>query len=124
MIDAEVVALESELRTAMLAGDVAALERLVDDDLLFTMPNGALIGKADDLLAHRSRRMQLTQITLLDQHILQLGSTAVVSALMELAGSYEGAPFDGPFRYTRVWVKRAENWRVVAGHVGAVSFAT
>ncbi len=121
MIDPEIVALESELRAAMLAGDVAVLDRLVDDDLIFTMPTGAVVGKADDLDAHRSRRMLLTRLHLVDQHILHFGGTAVVSALMQLAGTFEGAPFGGPFRYTRVWVKRAESWRVVAGHVGAVS---
>lgn len=120
MIDAEIVALESELRVAMLDGDVATLDRLVDDELIFTMPTGVVIGKADDIAAHHTRRMQLTQLHLVDQHILHFGGTAVVSALMQLPGTFEGAPFVGPFRYTRVWVKRATQWRVVAGHVGAV----
>ena len=39
--DAELAAMEAELRAAQLSADVAALDRLIADDLLFTGPDGA-----------------------------------------------------------------------------------
>jgi hypothetical protein len=39
---------------------------------------------------------------------------------MEMAGSFRGTPFAGPYRYTRVWCERPDGWRIVAGHVSAV----
>lgn len=111
---------ESELRRAMLASDVAALDRLVDDTLVFTMPGGAVVDKASDLDAHRSGRIRLTKLEASDERIAIHGSVAVVNVLIELAGAFDGVAFGGPFRYTRVWVERPEGWRVVAGHVCAV----
>ena len=42
------LACEAALRQAQLGGDVAALDRLLDDTLMFTGPDGAVYGKADD----------------------------------------------------------------------------
>jgi hypothetical protein len=47
--DAEIVALESRLRAAQLAADVAALDALIADELLFTGPDGELGTKGQDL---------------------------------------------------------------------------
>jgi ketosteroid isomerase-like protein len=37
-----------------------------------------------------------------------------------MAGSFKDTPIDGSYRYTRVWTKRPDGWRIVAGHVSAV----
>src|SRR5688572_1308082 len=50
----EIAELEAELRRAQLDGDVAALDRLISDNLLFAGPDGALATKQQDLEAHRS----------------------------------------------------------------------
>ena len=44
--DPVIVALEAELRAAQLTADVAALDRLISEDLLFTGPDGQLGTKA------------------------------------------------------------------------------
>ena len=49
------------------------------------------------------------------------GVSLVVSVRMEMRGWFQGTPFAGPFRYTRVWRERDAHWRVVAGHVSAVA---
>jgi hypothetical protein len=53
-MDDEILARESDLRQAQLTGDVQALDRLLDDQLVFTAIDGTLAGKADDLTLHRS----------------------------------------------------------------------
>lgn len=113
-------ACELALRRAQLASDVAALERLVDDALVFTGPDGAVYGKADDLDAHRQGWVRITRLEPSEERVERLGGVAVVSVRMEMAGTFRGAPFAGPFRYTRVWCERPDGWRVVAGHVSAV----
>src|SRR5690606_37559149 len=50
--DPELVALEARLRAAQLAADVAALDALIAEELLFTGPDGQLATKAQDLAAH------------------------------------------------------------------------
>ena len=45
MADDPILAREAELREAMLANDVSALDRLIDDALVFTTLEGAVVGK-------------------------------------------------------------------------------
>lgn len=115
-----ILACEAELQAAMLANDVAALDRLIDDALMFTTLEGAVVGKQDDLDAHRARRLRLTRLEPSERRVQRYGATAVVSVRMEMAGTWDGAAVGGLLRYTRVWVERPEGWRVVAGHMSAV----
>jgi len=118
--DASLRACEAALRQAQLASDVAVLDQLVDDALTFTGPDGAVYGKQDDLDAHRRGMVRITRLEPSEERIQRFGSIAVVSVRMEMSGTFQGATFAGPFRYTRVWCARPEGWRIVAGHVSAV----
>ncbi len=120
MTEEVILAREEELRQAQLSGDVAALDRLIDDALVFTALDGRVVGKADDLALHRSGRLRITRMDPADRHILHLGTVAVVSVLMQASAILDGGEVSGPLRYTRVWCERADGWRVVAGHMSAV----
>ena len=61
--DPEIVALEARIRTAQLDADVAALDSLIADDLLFTGPDGHLANKAQDLQAHGSGTVRFRAAT-------------------------------------------------------------
>ena len=113
-------ACEDALRRAQLAGDAAALDRLVDDTLLFTGPDGLLYGKGDDLEAHRLGWVRITRLEPSEERVRRMGQVAVVSVRMQMAGTFKGQPFAGPYRYTRVWREGPLGWRIVAGHVSAV----
>ena len=114
-------AAESALRRAQLAGDAAALEQLIDDELVFTGPDGAVYTKADDLEAHRQRTIRITRLESSDERVQLFGKVAVVSVRMEMTVTFRGEAAEGSYRYTRVWCERPEGWRVVAGHVSAVA---
>jgi ketosteroid isomerase-like protein len=111
---------ELALRRAQLTSDVSELERLVDDALVFTGPDGAVYGKQDDLEAHRRGLVRITRLEPSEERIQRFGPIAVVSVRMEMSGTFRDAAFAGPFRYTRVWCARPDGWRIVAGHVSAV----
>jgi ketosteroid isomerase-like protein len=118
--DDPILAREEELRAAMLTNDVAALDRLIDDALMFTTLEGDVVGKQFDLDAHRARRLRLTRLEPSDRRILHCGTTAVVSVRMEIAGTYDGNPVGGALRYTRIWCERPDGWRILAGHMSVV----
>jgi len=120
MNDDPILAREEELRQAQLAGDVEALDRLLDDALVFTTLEGAVVGKSDDLRLHRSGRLRITRMDPSDRHVLRLGPTAVVSVRMNAAAVVDGNLMEGALRYTRVWCERPDGWRVVAGHMSIV----
>ena len=114
---------EAALRQAQLTGDVAALDRLLDDELVFTGPDGALYSKADDLDAYRAGMVSITQLDASEERVQRFGDIAVVSVRMDMRGRFKGEPFNGPFRYTRIWCARPGGWRIVSGHVSAVARA-
>src|SRR5882724_2198150 len=113
--DDPIISRENEIRLAQLSGDVPALDRLLDEALIFTALDGTLVTKADDLSLHLSGRVRITKMDPSDRHILMLGPTAVVSVRMETAAVIDGVEVAKTFRYTRVWCERPDGWRVVAG---------
>jgi ketosteroid isomerase-like protein len=108
---------EERLRRAQLNSDVAALERLLDDDLMFTTLDGSVVGKQDDLELHRSGRLSISKMEPSDRHILHLGTVAVVSVQMNAEAVVDGVSSRRPLRYTRVWTQRNDGWRLIAGHM-------
>ena len=112
---------ETALRQAQLTGDVAALDKVLDEDLVFTGPDGLIYGKGDDLDAHRSGSIRITELAPSEEHVQEFGDIVVLSVTMEMRGSFHGEDFAGPFRYTRIWRNTERGWRVVAGHVSAIS---
>ena len=118
--EASLRACEAALRRAQVTSDVGELDRLVDDSLVFTGPNGAVYSKNDDLDAHRRGLIRITRLEPSEERIQLFGHIAVVSVRMEMSGTFEGVAFAGPFRYTRVWRAIGDSWRIVAGHVSAV----
>jgi|WetSurMetagenome_2_1015567.scaffolds.fasta_scaffold46280_4 ketosteroid isomerase-like protein len=117
----QILEAEERLRQAMYHNDVSVLDELIAPDLLFTGINGQLASKADDLAAHRARLLRLTTIEPVEQTIQLRPGFAVVSALMHLAGTYEGTPMDQYLRYTRVWVLAGDgSVQITAGHMSEV----
>jgi hypothetical protein len=109
---------ECRLQAAQLAGDITALDQLLDDRLLFTFgPEGKCYTKQDDLQLHRSRHQVLTKVMEEDLTVLVEGRTGVTWFLGVLEGTVAGAPFAARLRYTRTWIHDDNHgWRVVAAH--------
>lgn len=120
--DGEIVALEAQLRQAQLDADVAALDRLIADELLFTGPDGALGTKAQDLAAHASGAVRFRAHEPDELRVRRVGSNVAIAALRaRLAVEVAGVLVHGTYRYTRVWAREGEGaWRVVGGHVSAL----
>ena len=119
--DPEIVELEAELRSAQLAADVAALDRLIAEELLFTGPDGQLGTKAQDLAAHRSGVVHFREHVPTELRVRRIGSdVAIVALCARLAVEVSGSTTRGVYRYTRVWAREQGAWRVAGGHVAAV----
>ncbi len=114
---------ENQLRRAQLSSDVGMLDRLLDDELMFTALDGSVVGKADDLALHRSGRIRISKMEPVDFRVLHFEKIAVVNVEMEAEAIVDGVRSSGRLRYTRVWVRRPESWRIVAGHMSVVAAA-
>jgi ketosteroid isomerase-like protein len=120
--DAGIVACEAQLRAAQLGADVAALDRLLDEDLLFTGPDGRLATKAQDLDAHRSGVVRFRTHEPEELRVRLVGPNVAIAALRaRLEVEVGGNVVRGTYRYTRVWAREEGSpWRVVGGHVSQV----
>jgi len=126
MSEADITALESELRTAQRNADVVTLDRLIAENLLFTGPDGALITKADDLAAYRDGILRIIGYETEELQIRRVSAEIFLVALrVQLAGNYAGAPFKSTAHYTRIWSRCRDSgrWQIVGGHVSLLPSA-
>lgn len=111
-------AAERRLQAAQLAADADALDRLIDDRLVFTGPDGRLYDKAGELAVQRSGRQALTRVDEESLDALVDGRLGVTWFLGSLAGVLDGTPFAARVRYTRTWIHTDEHgWRLLTAHV-------
>lgn len=115
----EIRQVEQRLRAAMLAGDVTALDALIDDTLMFIGPDSRVYAKDDDLENYRSGRQTISRIDVKELRIETHGDTAVAMVLADMAGGFLGHGFDGTFRYLRTWSRASGQWQIIAGSVCA-----
>lgn len=110
-----IVNAEVELLTAIKNADVATLDKMLHEDLLFNLPTGQTITKEFDLESYRSGKMKVEVLEASDQTINIIDDSAVVAVTLLLKGSYDHNPFEGTFRYVRVWKQLNESIKVIAG---------
>jgi ketosteroid isomerase-like protein len=108
---------ERRLQAAQLASDVAELDRLIDDRLIFTGPGGKLYSKADDLRMHSTGEQKITRVDEDELSVLVVGDTGITCFLGTLEGTLSGTQFTAWIRYTRTWIRDADGWRLLAVHV-------
>lgn len=111
---------ERRLQRAQLTSDVAELDRLLDERLVFTGPGGRLYTKDDDLRVHRSGEQSMSRVEPENLDALVVGGAGVTWFLGTVAGTLAGEPFTARVRYTRTWAHhRQRGWRLIAAHVSA-----
>ena len=115
-MNTKIVELEEKLRLAMCSSDVAALESLLAEKLIFTNHLGKIISKAEDIASHREKVFVINYIILSNQKVIDLGNSAVVTTQADISGHYNGQLTAGNFRFTRVWTNGENGWQVIAGH--------
>ena len=112
---------ERELQAAQRAGDVAALDRLLDDRLVAIGPDGARYTKEDDLAAYRSGSSVVTELVEEDVEAVVAGSTGVTFFTGRVAGTFGGEPTSARLRYTRTWTFDEDaGWRILAAHIAVL----
>ena len=112
---------ERRLQAAQLAGDVEALDRLLDDRLVAIGPDGSRFSKDDDLAAHRSGSSLVSELVEESLEVVVAGSTGVTFVVVRVSGTFGGRPMSARLRYTRTWGHDGQlGWRIVGAHISVV----
>jgi len=110
----EIIEMERLAKEASLRRDPEFPQRTLAEDYVAITPLGTVTTKQDALSARRSGQLRYDTIEVSDMVVRLYGDTAVVTARADVKGHQLGEDFSGPYRYTRVWVRRAGHWQVVS----------
>ncbi|NBE83914.1 nuclear transport factor 2 family protein [Micromonospora rubida] len=115
--EAELLDAERRLQAAQRAGDVAALNGLLDERLIAFGPDGNRFTKQDDLIAHRDRTSVIDELVEEELDLIVEGTTGVTFFLGRVTGTFGGVPVTARLRYTRTWTYGERGWRILAAHI-------
>jgi ketosteroid isomerase-like protein len=110
----EIVDMERQAREASLHRDAEFSQRTLAEDYVAITPLGQVTTKQDTLSARKSGQLRYDTIDVSDMVVRVYGDTAVVTARADVKGHQLGEDFSGPYRYTRVWVRRTRHWQAVS----------
>jgi len=110
----QIVEMERETKEASLRRDSEFPQRVLADDYVAISPLGQVTTKKEALSARKSGQLRYETIDVSDMVVRLYGDTAVVTARADVKGHQLGEDFSGPYRYTRVWVRRAGRWQTVS----------
>jgi ketosteroid isomerase-like protein len=110
----EIVDLERQAKEAALHRDAEFSERTLAEDYVAISPLGQVINKADTVAARRTAQLRYDSIEVSEMVVRLYGNTAIVTARADVKGKELGEEFSGPYRFTRVWVRRSGHWLTVS----------
>jgi ketosteroid isomerase-like protein len=110
----EIVDMERQAREASIHRDAEFSKRTLAEDYVAITPLGQVTTKQDTVSARKSGQLRYDTITVSDMVVRVYGDTAVVTARADVKGHQLGEDFSGPYRYTRIWVRRTGHWQAVS----------
>ena len=110
----EIVEMERQAKEASLRRDPDFSQKTLAEDYVAITPLGQVTTKQDTVSARKSGQLRYETIDVSDMVVRVYGDTAVVTARADVKGHQLGEDFSGPYRYTRVWVRRTGHWQAVS----------
>ena len=110
----EIVDMERQAKEATLHRDAEFTQRTLADDYVAITPLGQVTTKQEAISVRKSGQLRYEAVNVTDMVVRIYGDTAIVTARADVKGHQLGEDFSGPYRYTRVWVRRGGHWQTVS----------
>ena len=120
---AEILALEDRRYAAMTTSDLAALEALFHDEMIYTHSSAVVDTKASYLEALRSGKTRYKAAKRFEEKVRFAGDAALVTGRAEFEVELNGAPKSLRLRFLNVWTKTPAGWKFVAWYSCALPAA-
>jgi hypothetical protein len=104
---------ERQRFTALTAQNLAALDPLLADELLYCHSNGQVENKQQFLETVRTGRIRYESIDMHEFQARLYGEVAVGTGYITVQGSLGGQPMTLELRYTDVYAWRAGHWQLI-----------
>jgi hypothetical protein len=114
-IETEIAALEERLRLAELGPDPAFFEEILADNAVMVSQSGEpMLAKKTVVEAHQPGKYPtFTRVEMTDMKITAHENAAVVTC----TGNYENAQGSNMLKFMRVWLRRSDGWKIIAGSI-------
>ncbi|MGV3557891.1 nuclear transport factor 2 family protein [Larkinella arboricola] len=109
-----VLAVERERFDAQVSRNYAVLEKVLGDDLIYTHSHGLQDTKQSYIQSLKDGKQTYESIGIQEQKIKLYGNTAVISGICLIKASNNGQTVNSKIRYTDVYVKKGQQWQMVA----------
>lgn len=112
--------LEARWNDAHIRGDTVELLRQWADDITFVVPGMPRFTKTDVMSLWRSGRAKLLRHETYDVTIRPYANAAVVEGRLRRQRNFNGRVVEDDWRFTKTFVRRDGEWRVVSYHASEV----
>jgi ketosteroid isomerase-like protein len=102
---------------AMLDRDKAVLDSMLGADFYAVWPDGGTVEKEGQKIIIGARWI-VSKAETNDVKVRTYNDdTAIVTGRVDFEGTYDGKKIDMPRKFTHVWVKQGEDWKLVSRHL-------
>lgn len=121
-IEEQILKLEEALTQTEMSVEVDALDRIYADDIMVTAPIGICVDKVAVMneVRQAAEKAVVGRYDKEDLKVRSFGDTAVSSYRMTAEATFEGLEIKRKLCITNVWMKRNEQWQIVARHTAGL----
>ena len=113
-LEQEIINLEQTRVDAVIKGDVAKLEQIFADDLVYTHSNARVESKADFLNSVKTGAIKYESMKHSNVKVSLYGNTAVMRGESDIRVVNNGQPAAFRIRFLNVYVKKDGRWQMAA----------
>ena len=110
----EILKVDDERNQALQKGDIATLDRIYSDDLVYANATGALLTKAQHLAELKGRGLNFRSFKHDDVKVVVHGDTGILTGISTSAVEYQGKVSSSPRRFLNIFVRKDGRWLCVA----------
>lgn len=110
----ELLAVERRYDAALLSGDTAILEGILDERFFLNDFMGGVVARSELLKYLGEGKLKFQQLEPHDWSAQQYGDTGLVTGWTEMKAELQGAENEVKSRFLHVYVKGAGGWRMIA----------
>jgi ketosteroid isomerase-like protein len=111
---AAIEAAEKKWAASVVARDVAALDAIYSDDLIYAHSTGIIENKSEYMTRLKTGAQRYDAVTHNKITVRMHGDAAIAHCLMRMTGLSNQRPFDDKIMMIHVWSKKNGQWRLVA----------
>jgi ketosteroid isomerase-like protein len=117
----EILKVDEERNQALQKSDIATLDRIYSDDLVYANTNGILLTKAQHLADLQKRALNFKSFKHDNIQVTVHGDTGVLTGISTSEVNYQGSMDAHPRRFINIFAKKDGHWLCVAHFETAIS---